>query len=64
MAFRMDDYQCQDCDKTTELLVDTNKSLEEQELTCQCGSSKLTKTISAGTGNKQHFSWASWRVNV
>lgn len=64
MAFKMDDFKCEDCGKVTEFLVDTKLSLKEQGLKCECGSTNLTKIIGVGTGNKQHFSWAKWRADL
>ena len=61
MAFKLEDFECKDCKKITEILLDSTD--EEQVIECEdCGSSNMEKKISVGTGPGGHISWSKWRA--
>jgi hypothetical protein len=65
MAFRMQDFRCNDCKAIFEVLLDSRKANEKGEIhvTCEiCESNNVEHIITAGTGNKSHVSWSSWRI--
>jgi len=61
MSFRIQDFKCTECKHVTEILLDSRD--ENQEIKCEkCGSDKLNKILSAGTGKGGHVSWSKWRA--
>ena len=63
MAFKLQDFECKDCQAVTEILIDKNKT--DQEIKCEkCSSLNMEPILSAGSANHIHVSWSTWRVNV
>ena len=60
MAFRIQDFECEECKKVTEVLLDLQLSDEEQ-VTCECGCKKMRRILSV-KGKGGHPSWGSWSV--
>lgn len=62
MAFRIDDYKCEECEHITEHMLNTRDE-NPPALECEeCKSTKLVKVISVGAGKGGHISWSKWRV--
>lgn len=62
MAFRTQDFKCQDCNSITEILLDTNKPDDDQVECKDCKSKKMERIISVGTGKGSNVTWSKWRV--
>lgn len=63
MALKIQDFQCEDCEKITEVLLDSKTP--DQEVECShCNSKKMKPIISIGTGKGSHVSWSKWRAGV
>lgn len=58
--FKLQDFECQDCNHITEILQDsTDKDIPVCE---ECKSINLKPVLGTGTGKKSHVSWSKWRT--
>jgi len=63
MAFKIQDYKCEDCSHVTEILEDSKD--ENPSYECEkCKSKNLTKAISVGNGKGSNSTWSAWRAGM
>lgn len=63
MALKIQDFQCEDCEKVTEVFLDKNDP--DQKVQCEhCHSEKMKPILSIGTGKGSHHTWSKWRAGV
>jgi len=63
MAFRLQDFECEDCEHLTEFLLDSKVENEEETLVCEeCGSGNLKRKLTVGSGKGGHLSWSTWNT--
>lgn len=57
----MQDFQCEDCNHVTEILLDNN-NLEETHKCEVCKSNKLKPVLGVSSTDGKHSSWARWKL--